>query len=79
MDFNDILNFVDKGGTIGLLVVILIGGMRAWWVWGWLYREVVEEKNEWKDIALRGIISAEEAVDIVEKTPIPQVRRGRRR
>ena len=44
----NILDLVMKGGVIGLLVVMLLGGMRQWWVFGWQYRQVVSERDEFK-------------------------------
>lgn len=43
-----ILDLIAKGGIIGLLVVILVGGMRQWWVFGWQYRQVLGERDEFK-------------------------------
>lgn len=49
-------------GTLVLSLVILFGGWKRWWVFGWHYRETLAEKNEWKEIALRGTKIAEKAV-----------------
>lgn len=40
---------------------------KKWIVPGWLYRDTVAEKNEWKDAALRGTRVAERAVSIVNE------------
>lgn len=52
-------------GPVGALVMaltILFGGWRKWWVFGWQYKDVVSEKNEWKKAALRGTKIAERVV-----------------
>lgn len=53
-------------GTLVLSLVILFGGWKKWWVFGWHYRETVTEKNEWKEAALRGTAIAERVVTIHE-------------
>lgn len=39
MDVETILQIVRDGGIIGLLLIILVGGAKKWWVWGWIYEE----------------------------------------
>lgn len=56
-------------GTLVLALVILFGGWKRWWVFGWHYRETVEEKNEWKEIALRGTKIAEKVVTLKANGP----------
>lgn len=56
-------------GTLVLSLVILFGGWKRWWVFGWHYRETVDEKNEWKAIAMRGTQLAEKAVTLKENGP----------
>jgi len=62
MEINDILDIISQAGVVGILVIILAGGLRQWWVFGWLYRATIEERNEWKQIALRGVNLAEKGV-----------------
>lgn len=53
---------LGPAGTLVLALVILFGGWKRWWVFGWHYRETVDEKNEWKAMALRGTSLAENVV-----------------
>jgi hypothetical protein len=50
-------------GFPGLLLAILYGSYRGWWVWGKDNREALTnlrtERDEWKTIALRGTLAAE--------------------
>lgn len=60
------LDYVSRGGVIVLLVLILYGGWKKWWVFGWQYRECVDEKNEWKFAALKSTHIAESAAVVGE-------------
>jgi Mn2+/Fe2+ NRAMP family transporter len=51
------------GGALVFALVLLWAGARKYWVFGWTYRDCVEEKNEWKKAAMRGVAVAERAVD----------------
>lgn len=59
---NLLLQSVNDLGIVGLLLVIIIGGLRGFWVWGWLYREEQRDKNEWKAIALQALGITEKVV-----------------
>jgi hypothetical protein len=52
------------GGALVMALVVLFGGWKCWWVFGWHYKQVVNEKNEWKEAALRGTYAAQRAVEI---------------
>lgn len=55
---------LGQAGTLVMALVILFGGWKRWWVFGWQYREVSQEKNEWKEAALRGTKIAEQVVTL---------------
>jgi hypothetical protein len=61
------LTWVERLGVIGLLMVILIGGARRWWVFGWSYRELSRERDLWRNIALRGTKAAEESATVAAR------------
>lgn len=52
-------------GVLVLLLLIIFSGWKRWWVFGWHYRETLEEKNEWKAIALGSTKIAEREVERV--------------
>lgn len=57
-------------GPVGALVLalgILVSGWKRMWVFGWQYKDVENEKNEWKSIALKGAHVAERVVSVAEK------------
>lgn len=59
---NSVLEILDAAGTIGLLVVIVFGALKGWWVPGWAYKNALREIEQWKDLALTGTEIAERLV-----------------
>lgn len=64
-----IFDWIQSGGIIGLLIVVILGGARRWWVFGWQYRELqdrcdkIETSNAmWMQLALRGVNVTEKLV-----------------
>lgn len=64
-----VFDWVIQGGLVALLLVIFYGGMKKdpWWVFGWSFRELKVEKDEWKRLALQGTNMAERGVRTTEK------------
>ncbi len=55
-----VIEIVPDLGVIGLLVVIIFGGYRGWWVFGWQYKDLLtrheklrEDRDFWQEIAIR--------------------------
>ena len=61
-DPTSLVELLDKGGTLALLLIIIVGGYRKWWVFGWAYRDKFDEAARWQDIALRALNVGEAAV-----------------
>lgn len=62
----EFIELADKLGVVALLLLIMVGGARRWWVFGWTYNDLSTqhetlrgEKNEWKELALRSTNLAE--------------------
>jgi hypothetical protein len=66
----EIVGIVRDGGSTALLLVVIVGGFKGWFVWRWQYDEkiaayekqlhqVTAERDDWKDTALRGLSVAE--------------------
>lgn len=66
-----ILDFIQKGGTISVLVIVLVGALRGWWVPGYLYKELQRERDAWRDIATRGLNVAELVSPITRRRDQP--------
>jgi hypothetical protein len=67
MNPQEILELIRAGGITGLLIFALIGGFRRWWVFGWHYKEVVRDRDEWKSLAMGGTHLAERSVKIARE------------
>lgn len=66
MNFSEILPLVRDGGSTALLAAAVVGGFKGWYVWRWQFDAAVatlaqmrQERDEWKNIALRGLTVAE--------------------
>lgn len=68
MTADDLYRLLNSGGVVALLVIMLYGGWKAapWWVFGREFRAMVEERDRWREIATRGITTAEKAVTTIE-------------
>jgi hypothetical protein len=69
------LQFVRDGGVIGLLIVIVIGNLRQWWVPNWVYQDAVRDRDEWKQLALSGTAIAEKSANALEHVSRKAARR----
>lgn len=52
--------------TAFLLIAVVWGGIKRWWVFGWAYEELKQERDEWKMLAKTGTMVAEAGVRTVE-------------
>lgn len=65
---NDAINLLlGPVGTLVLSLSIILTGVKGLWVFGWVYRDIARERDEWKDVALRGTKIAERTVTLHEK------------
>lgn len=53
-DFLSIFESLNKGGLVFGLVIVLIGGYRGWWVYGWHYKAKNAECEQWKALVMSG-------------------------
>lgn len=72
LDVKTVFDYLNTGGTIGVLAFIIISGARKWWVFGWQYKDLqerfqkVEESNAvWMQLALRGVDVTQQVVKTV--------------
>jgi hypothetical protein len=65
---DQVLDFLNRGGMLAILLLIVLGGHRRWYVWGWLYEEKVKESDEWKERAWRSANTTDKALDVAKKT-----------
>lgn len=67
MDVQQLLQIVNTGGVVALLMLIVVGIQRGWYVPSRYYDDIVKDRNEWKELALTGTRAAERAVTVVER------------
>lgn len=67
MTLQEILDGAQALGIIGLLLAVLIGGARRWWVFGWYAERLEAENAELKAQLDRGVSLAERATKVAEK------------
>lgn len=70
MNFTELIETIRAAGITGLLVIALIGGWRRWWVFGWHYKEVARERDEWKKLALGGTHLAERSIQVAREIAV---------
>ena len=57
---------IERGSIITLLIVIIVGGMRGWYIWKGPYDREVKEKEYWREQAIRLLRTTNKAVDLAE-------------
>lgn len=63
-------NFIQIGGVPGLLFLALVGAFRGWWHPGHVVRDLKQDRDEWKAIALENMRIAGTSVDeLKERRP----------
>lgn len=60
--------FISQGGLGALAFVLLLGGAKRWWVFGWQAAQLEKERDEWKDLALRLLGATERTADALIAT-----------
>jgi hypothetical protein len=64
---------IQTGGIVGLMTVIIIGALRAWWLPAWVHKNALDEKEKqakrleeerdwWRNVAMRSLSIGETAV-----------------
>lgn len=49
MELKDVLSYASDISIITLLITVLYGGSKKWWVWGWLYEEKAKQLDDAKE------------------------------
>lgn len=63
MDVQTILSLLQGPGALLIFLLLVIwAGLRQIWVWGWLYREALRDRDAWRKRAEAAIALAEAAV-----------------
>lgn len=59
MSATDLFELVNKGGIIAVLLLVIFTGYKGMWVFGSAHKDCVQEKLEWKRLALTSTHVAE--------------------
>jgi hypothetical protein len=65
-EVSSLLDLITQGGLVALLLIIIYGGAKRLWVFGWVYEALKQERDEWKAAALSGTLLAAKAVESAE-------------
>lgn len=63
MNLVEFISIIDRGGVLVLLVVIIWGGIRGWYVWRWQYKQLEQDRDWWRSTAMRSVQITEAAID----------------
>jgi hypothetical protein len=61
------VKLVQNGGLALAVVVLVLGGVKGWYVFGREYEQMKIDRDQWRGLALRGTSLAERALE----TPPP--------
>lgn len=62
-----LIDIIQSAGVIGLLVVVVYGAIKEWWVPGKTHKRCLDERDQLLNLALRQANAAEKAVSLAEK------------
>lgn len=62
---------IKNGGAWGMMLLILWTGYKRVWVWGHQYREMVKDRDEWKDRAQQGVGMVGRAISVAASQQPP--------
>lgn len=66
-ELKPIIDLITSGGIVAMLIILLFGGSRQWWVFGWQYDQMREDRDHWRELALHGSDLASRAVDTLTR------------
>lgn len=70
MDPISLYQFIQLGGVVAVLLVILVGFYKKWWVMGWQYKAVEESNAQWMELALRSTNLSQSIAEIKKERPL---------
>lgn len=76
-DFFDWITNAAPGAMLPtFVIVILVGAVREWWVWGFMYRREVAEKEYWREKALSSLGLVERAATTAAAATVSHLTEG---
>jgi len=62
-----LLDLAHEGPLVLVLVLVLWSGSKGVWKWGSDYRDLLRDRDYWRDLAVAGTGLAENAVGLAER------------
>jgi hypothetical protein len=67
LDPKTVLDIINTGGAVGAFILFFLAVGRGWFIPGQVYRDVKRDRDDWKEIALKGTDAARRAVTVAER------------
>ncbi|HWF66551.1 MAG TPA: hypothetical protein VN670_04570 [Acidobacteriaceae bacterium] len=61
-----IIDMISKGGIATLLGIVIFGGVKRIWVFGWQYSELEKDRDRWMGIAMDNLKLASKATEVAK-------------
>lgn len=58
----ELADVISRGGLVVVAILILVGGFKRWWVWGYQLEEMKSERDEYKGMLFRALNVAANAL-----------------
>lgn len=62
----EIIEYASRIGVVSGLLLIVVGGIRKWYVFGWYYEALEKERNEWRRVALSQLQALQQSQQLAE-------------
>lgn len=69
-DPGSILDWVQRAGIVGVLLLILVGGARRWWVFGYQYDAMQADRDFYRTLTMRLLNVVDRSV--IVPPPVPR-------
>jgi len=66
-----LLDYIQWGGVIGLLLAFIVALQKKWIVMGWQYKAIEESNAKWMELALRSTNLATSLDEMRKELPLP--------
>jgi hypothetical protein len=61
----ELLEWINAGGVVGLLVAVVAGALRGWWVPGKTHERVIHERDRLLELAIASTVTTEAATEVM--------------
>lgn len=68
MTASDLQTLLNRADMALALALFIVGLFRHWWVMGDRYREMRQDRDEWREMALSGTVVARRSLTLAKQT-----------